>query len=202
MEVQLDRICAHPEGCRRLDPNALYDGDRYGARWMRDREPQYRAVRDDDGDRIPRRGPGRSIRDRARHQTGGFGLTIRGPGAVSNATHLTIDPRRSIHGASPKPSPAPHIGRIARRAAREISDGAVAPLFLQREHGALRVRASGDPAPARNFKGTLEDVAATGLHARRGGVDVTHIEVEKPERGRDHGRLGEHAADRLPCGGE
>src|ERR1700730_16479172 len=44
---------------------------------MCDREHQYRSVREDDGDRIPRRGPGRSICDWSRHETGGFRLTRR-----------------------------------------------------------------------------------------------------------------------------
>ena len=38
MEVQLARLCAHPEGRRRVDANALPDGDRHGARRMRDRQ--------------------------------------------------------------------------------------------------------------------------------------------------------------------
>ena len=75
-DVQLDRLRAHPEGCWRIDANVLPDGDRYGARRMCDRDRQYRSVREDDGDRIPRRGPGRSIRDGPRHETGGFRLTI------------------------------------------------------------------------------------------------------------------------------
>ena len=61
MEVQLDRLCARFEGCRRPDANALPDGDRYGARRLCDRQRQHRSVRADDRDRIPRRGPGRPI---------------------------------------------------------------------------------------------------------------------------------------------
>ena len=57
-----------------LTPDALHDGDRYGAGWMCDRDHQYRSVREDDGDRIPRRGPGRSICDRSRQQTGSLRL--------------------------------------------------------------------------------------------------------------------------------
>src|SRR5712692_7275550 len=37
---------------------------------MCDRERQHRSVREDDGDRIPRRGPGRSICDWSRDETG------------------------------------------------------------------------------------------------------------------------------------
>ena len=70
MEIQLDRLCAHSEGRRRVDANALPDGDRYGARRMCDRHHQYRSVRENDGGRIPRRGPGRSICTWSRRRTG------------------------------------------------------------------------------------------------------------------------------------
>ena len=48
MEVQLARLCAHSQGCRGIDPNALLDGDRHGARRMRDRHREHRTVRNDD----------------------------------------------------------------------------------------------------------------------------------------------------------
>ena len=84
----------------------------------------------------------------------------------------------------------------------EISDRLVAPLSGQREHGALRVRASRDPAAAGHFKRALEDPAATGLDALRRRVDVVDVEVVKPEGHGNHRRFGGHAADRLASGGE
>ena len=50
MEIQLARLCADPEGCRRVDSDALSDGDRHGTGRMRDREQQYRPVRQNDRD--------------------------------------------------------------------------------------------------------------------------------------------------------
>ena len=67
MEVQLARLCADPEGRRRIASNALPDGDRHGTWRMCDRQHQYRSVCEDDRDRIPRRGPGRSVRAWSRH---------------------------------------------------------------------------------------------------------------------------------------
>ena len=42
-----------------------------GLGWMRDRKQQHRSVREDDGDRIPHRRPGRSICGRSRQEIGG-----------------------------------------------------------------------------------------------------------------------------------
>src|SRR3954471_15950462 len=76
MEVQLARLCAHPEGCRRADSDALPDGDRHGARRMRDRHRQYRSVRKDDGNRIPRRRSGGPVRARSRRAAGDGRLSL------------------------------------------------------------------------------------------------------------------------------
>ncbi len=54
----------------------LPGGDRHGARRLCYRDHEYRSVRKDDGDRIPRGGPGRSICYRSRCEIGGFRLTI------------------------------------------------------------------------------------------------------------------------------
>jgi hypothetical protein len=59
-----------------------------------------------------------------------------------------------------------------------------------------------DPAAVRHFNRTVEDLAATSLHALRRRVDVADVEVVKPEGDRHHRRLSDHAADRLPSGGE
>src|SRR6266540_3416938 len=72
----------------------------------------------------------------------------------------------------------------------------------QREDGALRIRASGDPSFAGQFNRAVEDRPRAGLHARYRHVDVSDVEIIKPERDRLHRRLGVHAADRLPSGGE
>ena len=140
MEVQLARLCAHPEGRRRIDSDALPDGDRHGARRMRDREHQYRSVREDDRDRIPRRGPGRSICAWSRHATG----------RLPTDCDVTL-------GRLPGPSPARARRTNRARGALEISDRAASPRSLQREYGTLRVRASDDPAAARHFKRTVQD---------------------------------------------
>src|ERR1700682_2422308 len=71
----------------------------------------------------------------------------------------------------------------------------LAPLSLQREDGALRIDASRDPVAARHFDRALEDLAATGLHAFRGRVDVVDIEIVEPIWDRLHRTLGKHAAD-------
>ena len=55
---------------------------------------------------------------------------------------------------------------------------------------------------ARQFKRTLENLAAGGLHALRGRIDIADIEVEKPERNRVNRTFGEHAADRCSAGME
>jgi hypothetical protein len=55
-------------------------------------------------------------------------------------------------------------GRLAR-GGREISDGLAAS--HQREDGALRVCALGDPSAARHFNRTVEDLAVASLHALR-----------------------------------
>src|SRR5712691_1889929 len=48
----------------------------------------------------------------------------------------------------------------------------------------------------------LKDPATTGLHTLGGRVDVADIEVIKPEWDRLFRTFSEHAADRLPTGGE
>src|SRR5947207_9622695 len=75
MEIQLDRLWAHSEGCRRVDSNALPGGGRHGPRCLCDRERQYQSIREDDGDRIPRRGCGGSICAWSRCGTGTFRVT-------------------------------------------------------------------------------------------------------------------------------
>ena len=96
VEIQLDRLCAYSEGCRRSHPNALPDGDRDGTRRMRDRDREYRSVREDDGDRIPCRGPGRSICHGPRRSTEGLPADAVLPGPIheDRAARST----RSIHG--------------------------------------------------------------------------------------------------------
>ena len=81
------------------------------------------------------------------------------------------------------------------------------PLWLrfpdQREDGALRVRALDDPVAAGHLDRARSRIsAAAGLHALHGRVDVADVEVVEPEGDRHHRRLGEHAADGLPAGGE
>src|SRR5262245_5985593 len=87
---------------------------------------------------------------------------------------------------------------IARWGALAISDPVVAALSHQREDGALRIRALGDPFAAR----AVENLAAPSPHAPDRHVDVADVEVIKPERDRRRRRLCEHAADGLPPGGE
>ena len=95
MEIQLARLCAHPEGRRRVDSDALPDGDRHGTWRVRDREHQYRSVREDDRDRIPRRGPGRSIRAWSRHATGGFRMRRSPTRTISGARRTHRGARRA-----------------------------------------------------------------------------------------------------------
>src|SRR5215211_4432170 len=66
----------------------------------------------------------------------------------------------------------------------------------------MGVYASDDPAAAGYFKWPLEDPAAAGFHAFRGCVDIAGIEVIKPIWNRLYRTFSEHAADRLPAGGE
>src|SRR3984957_8173895 len=70
---------------------------------------------------------------------------------------------------------------------------AVSPFSLQREDGALRVRASGDPAAIRQFVWARKDDAATGLHTLGGGIEGADIEVIKPIRERLDWKLREYA---------
>ncbi len=96
-----------------LTANALPDGDRNGARRMCDRDHEYRSVRKDDGDRIPRGGPGRSICDRSRREIGGFRLTIARPRCDRATATQMVMARPKISGALapnlrlPRPSAAP-----------------------------------------------------------------------------------------------
>src|SRR5271166_2212498 len=92
--------------------------------------------------------------------------------------------------------------RIARCDGLKIPDAVVAARPRQREDGALRVRTLDDPVAARHFDGAFDDLAAAGLHALRRRIDIADVEVVEPERDRDRQRLGEHAADRYPTGGE
>jgi hypothetical protein len=57
VEIQLDRLFTDSEGRRRVDPDALPDGDRHGAGRLRDRHQQYRSVREDDGIEFHVEGP-------------------------------------------------------------------------------------------------------------------------------------------------
>src|ERR1700720_655054 len=81
-------------------------------------------------------------------------------------------------------------------------DTIFAPLSLQRKEGALRVRASGDPAAVQQLMRAIKDPATTGLHTLRSRVDVADIEVIEPEWNRLCRKFSEHAADRLPTSGE
>src|SRR5205807_6513910 len=86
---------------------------------------------------------------------------------------------------------------------RRVLPGTIlAPRSLQREHGALRVDASGNPAATRQFDWSLGDAAATALHAFSSHVDIPDIEIIKPERDWRPWKFGEDAADRLSAGGE
>src|SRR6516165_11380619 len=104
----------------------------------------------------------------------------------------------------PRPYIAPEIPCLAtlrglgpfeaRRGGSEISDALVAPRSGQREHDALRVAAVHDPIAPRHRNRTIEDATATCLHTGRCRVGVTHVEIVEPERHRDAGGLGVHAA--------
>src|SRR5436305_11751978 len=94
---------------------------------------------------------------------------------------------------------------IARRAARdalEIAQPVMASRYDQRKHRALRIGALENPAAARYFNRCVKNAAARSLHALHGLVDVSRVEIIKPERDRHRSRLVEHAADRLPRDGE
>jgi len=69
-KYKLDRLCAHSEGCRGDVSDILPNGDRDGTGRMRNRDRQYRSVRENYGDRTPRRRPGRSVCDRSRRRSG------------------------------------------------------------------------------------------------------------------------------------
>src|SRR5580704_6919030 len=88
---------------------------------------------------------------------------------------------------------------LTRCDALEIPKATVA---CQREDGALWVRALGDPAATRHFSRAPEDLTAPGLHPPQGRVNVADTEVVKPAGSGHCRRLGHHAADRLPAGGE
>ena len=112
------RICAHSERRRRVDTNVLYDGDRYGAWWMCDRDRQYRSVRENDWDRIPHRGTNWSICNRSRHKTGGrTALYVKAP--TPRVVWASQDPHRRS----------------------EAYHRLVFPFSQQREYGALRINA-------------------------------------------------------------
>src|ERR1700730_9552887 len=72
----------------------------------------------------------------------------------------------------------------------------------QRKHGALRISALENPAATRYFNRWVENLAARSLHALHGLVDVSGVEIIKPEWDRHRSRLVKHAADRLPRDGE
>src|ERR1700722_10065927 len=94
--------------------------------------------------------------------------------------------------------------RVARWRALEIniSDRFAAAPVQEGEYGALRVRAMQNQSAARYCSGAIQDLAAAGFHALRRRLDVVDVEIVKPEGKRQRRRLGEHAADRFPSGGE
>ena len=118
-----------------LTANALPDGDRHGTWRMRDRQHQYRSVREDDRDRIPRRGSGRSICAWPRHADRGLPADPTGicyaqdhfaPGAALEASpapapRRTRNIRRGCFSASPpariRHPEGPRIGRSSCRPA-------------------------------------------------------------------------------------
>ena len=133
------------------------------------------------------------------HVEGPVGQFALGRGAPTG--RLPAD--RGVHSVSTRTiSGLARRKRSGRCGALEISDRAASPRSLQREYGALRVRASDDPAAARHFDRTFQDLAAAGLDALRRRVDVADVEIVEPEREPGSSGLGEHAADHLPSGGE
>ena len=70
----------------------------------------------------------------------------------------------------------------AQRSTFEIADAVVSTLSNEREGRALWIGAADDPPVARYFNGAFEDVAAIGLHALSGIVDVSDIEVSKASK--------------------
>src|SRR5215469_1256532 len=110
--------------------------------------------------------------------------------------------RKPRFATLPRPSPAARIRGITWPNALKVSNRLAAALSLQSEYGALRVRALDDPTAAGQFKWFIENLAAKRLHMLRCCIDVGDVEIVKPERGRNHRGLGEHAADRLPPGRE
>src|ERR1700722_1594246 len=119
--------------------------------------------------------------------------TIGSPLTLNDVSLFACDPllaARSDQSASRRNS-APLAGPADVSGAG--SHDAVSPFSLQREDGALRVSASGDPAAIRQFVWVRKDDAATGLHTLGGGVDVADIEVIKPIRERLDWKLREYA---------
>src|SRR5215475_12412942 len=79
---------------------------------------------------------------------------------------------------SPRPSPAARVGGIARGDSLEISDRLALLRSLQREDPALRVLAPDHATAARHLDRSLDDAAASSLHALRRRVNVAGVEIE------------------------
>src|SRR5262249_11192228 len=106
VEIQLARLCSYSEECRRFDANTLFDGDRHGARRMRDRQRKYRSVRKDDRDRLPHRRPGRSICDWPRSRLTNCDSHGFERGGFLKSREINAIASRSTHGprsADPPP---------------------------------------------------------------------------------------------------
>ena len=128
------------------------------------------------------------------HVEGPVGQFALGRGAPIGGFRTESVATRTISGRAGRASGA--------RRARNIRPGGFFRVPSSANDGALRVRASDDPAAARHFNRAVEDLAAAGLDALRRRVDVADVEIVEPEGSRDRRRLGEHAADHLPAGGE
>ena len=109
--------CAYSQGHRRLDADALSDGDRYGARRLRHRQHHIELFAKLTGLEF--------------HVEGPVGLFALGRGEATDCLRLIT---------SPRPAAAARVGRIARCGALEISDRFACPRAHQREHGVLRDR--------------------------------------------------------------
>ena len=75
---------------------------------------------------------------------------------------------------------------IAGGSALEISDSFAAPLSRQREHGALRVRASDDPLPPGTSTGPSRILPPPAFTRSAAASIVADVEVVEPERDRHH----------------
>src|ERR1700736_1803726 len=140
---------------------------------MCDREHKYRSFREDDGDPIPRRGPGRSIRDRPRQQTGTN--LIAAPGYVYVTKPSQLDRRTGVllflqqGSAGWGPNSAPRAGsdpeRLPNSPGRET--GPVGRRVLQEEE----LRRPAWSAPIFSMRSTVirvrQPAASLQRHERR-----------------------------------